>query len=124
MEQGCILTYFNIFPLYNCIFSDSQTQRILGSMVVHKSMATSSTNMEVLAAEKLLDRLQSIPALENNATIFTTDGSLSIKSMMKRRNKLRERKKKKTLKHNMGRYYKLLFISVISSTHLCHRCQI
>lgn len=51
------------------LFLESITKKILAAKCVHKSQASSSSAMEVLAAEQLLDELDNHPKLLENVKV-------------------------------------------------------
>ena len=61
-----------IIFLYMCSFVlllESTTKKIMAAKCVHKSQATSSSGMEVLAAEQLLDALDKQKKLMENVKV-------------------------------------------------------
>ena len=57
------------------VMGESSTKKVLCSTVFTKEMSTSSSAMEVDAAEHLLDELDKVPGIGENIKCFTTDGS-------------------------------------------------
>ena len=57
------------------VMADSSTKKVIGTTVFTKEMSSSSSAMEVDAAEYLLDELDGVEGIHGNIKCFTTDGS-------------------------------------------------